>query len=412
MTQIPLYFDYLDTNDRNIKKQNGWDLGYEKYIAYNDDNAESFIPAPLRSNMIRVNSSYKGKYFYPLYAHVEATSCVGHFINDPDTIINIPRKVLKDIKNGKARILLINVYEGHGWLEFEKFFKYKLQGPYNLKKSDIVFLTGNTVKTINGIVNVYFNEWEHILIHHEGLHPDMVRLALENIYSNRLREHKYICLQRRPHMHRLALYAEMYRYKDIGILTMGNGDHELDLLNDITTPELFENIEVNHPKSFKKFIALKDTIPREYDVNLSEENPTSDNNYEKYLDSYLHIVSETFQQNESDRLFFSEKMIKPFVFMQPFVLFGASNSLVTLKDLGYQTFDKWIDESYDTIENDTKRFYAALTSVKHFITKDKIEMHELMMEMVPIFLHNYFNLSNSIKNSEKLLNDLKNAFPD
>lgn len=409
--KIPMYFDYLDTNTKNIKKFNGWDLDYCHHIAYDDDDAESFIPWPLRDTMKRVNSTYKGYYYYPIYVHVAASGPADYFMND-SVYIKIPSKVKTDLRNNRAKLLLINIYEGHGWKQFEHFLMKKIIVPHNLKLSHVVFISGNTEPYINGIPNVYYNEWENIIIHHEGSAPHLFRECVERIHNDKLLPHKFLCLQRRPHEHRMAIYAEMYKHRDAGILTMGNGDFSDNYFEGDALQGSLYNLNLFYPKVVEKFKNLLHTIPREYDVNLATENPTSDDNVEKYLDSYLHIVSETFHQNEEGRIFFSEKIIKPFVFLQPFVLFGEAHSLKRLQELGYQTCGEFIDESYDAIENDQDRLYAALKSVKKFIKKDKEEMHQIMKDMLPIFIHNYFTLSKSAKEHPNLMPDLQKAFPN
>ena len=82
------------------------------------------------------------------------------------------------------------------------------------------------------------------------------------------------------------------------------------------------------------------------------------------MQSYIHIVAETFQDYDPNRLFFSEKMFKPMRYMQPFILLGEPYSLAKLKDLGYKTFSDYWDDSYDEILDDDLRLKAALDTAK------------------------------------------------
>ena len=43
---------------------------------------------------------------------------------------------------------------------------------------------------------------------------------------------------------------------------------------------------------------------------------------------------------------------------QPFVIIGTQHSLRTLRDQGYRVFDHAIDNSYDEIEDNTRRWKA------------------------------------------------------
>ena len=77
---------------------------------------------------------------------------------------------------------------------------------------------------------------------------------------------------------------------------------------------------------------------------------------ELFLDTCIHIVTETsFEENE---LFLSEKIIKPIVMYQPFIVLGPMGYLKRLKGYGFKTFSDFWDESYDEIktqENDIRK---------------------------------------------------------
>ena len=63
------------------------------------------------------------------------------------------------------------------------------------------------------------------------------------------------------------------------------------------------------------------------------------------VDTAVHIVAETvFDQN---KVHLTEKIFKPIVMRQPFVVFAGAGSLEYLRRYGFQTFDSVWDESYD-----------------------------------------------------------------
>jgi hypothetical protein len=65
---------------------------------------------------------------------------------------------------------------------------------------------------------------------------------------------------------------------------------------------------------------------------------------EHYVDSYLNVVLETHMDaDQSGGVFLTEKTFKPIKHAQPFVIFGAVNTLARLRDLGYCTFDNIMD---------------------------------------------------------------------
>jgi hypothetical protein len=103
------------------------------------------------------------------------------------------------------------------------------------------------------------------------------------------------------------------------------------------------------------------------------------------LDSWVQVVSETYFYDEYKTLFISEKTFKVIASSQPFIIFGSKGSLKELKKLGYKTFDKWFDESYDDMD-DYNRMTAIIKVLKDI---EKIENKiEWFSEMKEVLEHN------------------------
>jgi hypothetical protein len=104
-----------------------------------------------------------------------------------------------------------------------------------------------------------------------------------------------------------------------------------------------------------------------------------------YTDSYFNIVLEThFDADGSGGAFLTEKTFKPIKHGQPFVIVGAPGTLAALRRLGYRTFDSVLDNSYDTITDNTERWLA----VKHLIESIKHSPQPLFNACVDDLLHN------------------------
>jgi hypothetical protein len=81
---------------------------------------------------------------------------------------------------------------------------------------------------------------------------------------------------------------------------------------------------------------------------------------EIYQRSWYTIVSETMAEKSN---YITEKTAKPLFEKRLFVVFGAQGLLGRLHELGYQTFDSVIDESYDLEPDNTKRWTMAFEQV-------------------------------------------------
>jgi hypothetical protein len=97
------------------------------------------------------------------------------------------------------------------------------------------------------------------------------------------------------------------------------------------------------------------------------------------------VIETLFDVDQSGGAFLTEKTYKCLKFGQPFVIAGAAGSLRALRDAGYRVFDGLIDNSYDTIVDNTQRWLA----VKDTIAKIKSQhMHSWYLKCMPDLIHN------------------------
>ena len=106
------------------------------------------------------------------------------------------------------------------------------------------------------------------------------------------------------------------------------------------------------------------------DSLTTEQHNTHSITYMPHYDnSACNIVFETlFDADGSGGAFVSEKTFKPIKHAQPFVVAGCAGTLQLLRDLGYRTFDRVINNRYDLIRDNTRRWFAlrdAITEIKH-----------------------------------------------
>jgi len=76
----------------------------------------------------------------------------------------------------------------------------------------------------------------------------------------------------------------------------------------------------------------------------------------------------------------------------PFVLVSHTRSIEYLKKIGFKTFDKWWDESYDTIDDPVVRMDKICELVLKLKKKSQQEWLTIYQEMKPVLEHNYRHL--------------------
>jgi hypothetical protein len=105
------------------------------------------------------------------------------------------------------------------------------------------------------------------------------------------------------------------------------------------------------------------------------------------MESFLHVVTETcFWDN---RTHLTEKIFKPIVAQQPFVLLGCKDNLKYLRSYGFKTFDAWWDESYDQLEDPIKRIQAVVNIIKDVCNTPNNELEGMLRGMNHVLEYNY-----------------------
>jgi hypothetical protein len=101
-----------------------------------------------------------------------------------------------------------------------------------------------------------------------------------------------------------------------------------------------------------------------------------------YRDTWVSLITESSYFDDEHSVFISEKTFKPIACMQPFIIVGSKHTLKYLRQVGYRTFDGFIDESYDDC-NDEDRFAAIIKSLEKIKQiEDKISWLTSMKEIL------------------------------
>ena len=137
-----------------------------------------------------------------------------------------------------------------------------------------------------------------------------------------------------------------------------------------------------------QFIAAGPFFADQLDANA--HNNYAVNMTNMYEDSYFNIVLETMiDVDDSDGQFLTEKTFKPIFNNQFFVAVSSHNHMAHLRELGYQSFGRVIDEHYDSIENNQERFEAVLTLTKDLCSRPLVELHDIYQQLRPEIEHNH-----------------------
>jgi hypothetical protein len=111
-------------------------------------------------------------------------------------------------------------------------------------------------------------------------------------------------------------------------------------------------------------------------LSAAAHNDHSLHVHEHYESTACSIVLEThFDADGSNGAFLTEKTFKCLKHGHPFVLFAPANSLQALRNMGYRTFDHAIDNTYDTVTDNTQRYLAVIATIRKLALVDPTTLY-------------------------------------
>lgn len=308
----------------------------------------------------------------------------------------ISEKYLKDIREGKSKILMLYLYEGYsgskGNFDLEIVEKWRIDS--DLPENSIYFVTGNYL--IENIVKEKGLKYQGRPIHYFepwNKYEDNEIVKFKPIDDKFL----FLSYNRNPRPQRIQFLLLLLKEK---LFNKG-----LISLNNLIYPAMpDDNLDdYNYLKDNAPFI-----IDHRYDLTFNLACNITKEDYER---TFISMVTESLVDDET--LFFSEKIWKPIMVGHPFLIYGNQYTLRYLKSLGYKTFDKWIDESYDEIYDRVHRAQKIVIELKKFEDKTVEELMVIRDEMEEVckFNKEHYNILYDKKYGEDNINkDLENIF--
>jgi hypothetical protein len=128
-----------------------------------------------------------------------------------------------------------------------------------------------------------------------------------------------------------------------------------------------------------------------------------------YNDCWIDVVAETLF--DDSRLHLTEKILRPIACGKPFILLSTCGALSHLKSYGFKTFDKFWDETYDTIADPIKRMESIINTMQtiaNLPVDEKNRMYKGVKEITDYNKNLFF--SNEFLNT--IIDQFKNNFND
>ena len=365
-------------------------FGYEKIISHN----KNFIYTSNHFYFKKLNEHLDIE-----LKHIDEINCNYYYIVDmpvwnwaDKTNLNnalISDKVLNDIKRKKCKLLFFYETANFKVKPYEKWIK-----KYNLPKNSIVIVTGNYSASKYFKDNKYITYFGYSIFEHMHYNDRKKELDLLQIESNLIdsikqkdyREKVFLNYNRRIRKHKIRLVYRLYKLNliDKGIVSLSN------IVDD---PGSKKEIKL-YPKTFMDLLPIKvDNLDP-----LNDWDMAFDFNEYHYKNSFISITTESISL--IDFIFPTEKIWKAIMGLHPFIIVSSPYFLDFLKSLGYKTFSKWIDESYDLEPDLDKRIEMVTDEIKKLTLKSQDELQNMLIEMLPTLIYNLNHLKRRSNNRE------------
>jgi hypothetical protein len=196
-----------------------------------------------------------------------------------------------------------------------------------------------------------------------------------------------------------------YDYQSFNRIVTGDRAYRKTFVDQLRENDLLKNGAVSYgvtddPVAEQRLVIDYEQLPGSASADIPD------------VDAFWHIVTETVFYY--DKLHLTEKIFKPIVSKQPFMLLAAPGNLEYLRSYGFKTFEGIIDESYDTIEDNDARIDAVVKQIKWYCSLSDADKFEIQRLIAPIVEYNFHHFYGKFKEiiTDELLDNTKKLFKD
>lgn len=325
-------------------------------------------------------------------------------------------KTLEFIKlNKNIKILFIDDKEGA--LSYKKKFFMKLfnfSKKHNLTNNQIYFIT-NTFN-INSIyinflnqekIDSFMNAYCIPFLVYSNVGENILEKKILKKYKNNdkdiydLLDENELDINRKKYFLSLNRNSERLHRPKLILNIIKNNMFEKGLIS-LLKSKNFDKF-CDNPKNYEYKKLIKEKYPFVVDYEDSDKVSAMHNYFtgkEMWSETYFSIVSETSVMKNS--IFITEKSIRPIIYYHPFILWASPYTLKSLKEIGFETFPEFFDETYDLEEDENKRLQMVIENVKKLCELDIDEIHKLYKSIKPKLIHNHNLLIDFYKKNKTL----------
>jgi len=303
---------------------------------------------------------------------------------------DIPDYVKNDIRNGFCNIIIYMGDDGNSGSEgnhdLEILESWRIQN--NFPEYSIHYFSMNLI--ISHVVNkkgikicaysMFYNSHTYVDTPFKITDNSFFDIGIPTEFDYKL----FLNYNQNPHKHRIYFILKLIEnlLLNDGIVSFSDFPEEYhrhsfyDLIS-------ITNFSKNTISTFENLLPIKinNLYVHDYTKNLGQSVVIDD-----FKKTFFSVISETTVFD--DTIYISEKTTKVIAVGHPFFLISSKNSLKKLKELGYKTFDKWWDESYDMCDDYMKRIDMIINEIEKIKLKSYTELVNMRNDMYDVLHHN------------------------
>lgn len=287
---------------------------------------------------------------------------------------------------------------------------------YNLTPADISYFSGAVPTSLNTQVfreliqhpiNLYYvSSWPDCGVSGKGHVEQWLEAEQEGIEKTRV----LLCYNNGPKPHRVATVAQLLQ-RGLSGCSYISATFNID---EVKTDELSLAFPHIGPGCADTITQIQDQLPMELTISRQDFRNNQASHFEIGIQDYLHhrnsyfsVITESqyFNKENNARFyapepsyscaFATEKTYRTIFLKHPFVMISTPGFLAALREAGYRTFHPFINEDYDTIQDDEQRLIAALDEVSRLVAFNRDDWDKWLTNIKPIVEYNFQHLKNN-----------------
>jgi hypothetical protein len=322
---------------------------------------------------------------------------------------NFIHKLIPDhiADNPNAIILFENSAEGHC---DKNIFEFIHQITTHYALSNVFY--GNSCVNISDIFKTFAYDTYDVLCTRNYKEDAMLQLKVDNQFDfDTPKTHLFSCLNNAPRPHRILLLGALLNRNMDSILSTPNVDFDEVVTNTM------KYVSDNYTSLEKIKIAIEylEKLKEHYPISYDDRNEDvvhmkTFGDTKGILDCDFQLITESSAGQE---LYFTEKVFKPIILKQPFIILGPARIYEHLRTMGYKTYEHLFPNQsfYDTTIDIFDKIDMLIDVLEFlYIKKDNNEIWEqVVLQNKQCAEHNYKIFQhNSQEIVEKIKIDLNN----